>query len=154
MAFFREAEAAQAMGTEKHVQVSSHFNLREFQCRGLYCCGNKAYVSINLIKLLERIRAACSKYAGTEVPVTITSGYRCWEHNTALYEKYGQKPSHSKHCLGQAADITVDYSKVPFVTFQALCRREVQKVQGGMGVYENDKFIHVDVAVYPPNRRW
>ena len=50
-------------------------------------------------EMLERIRAFLSERAGKEVPIHITSGYRCLELNTAL-----RSSTTSDHVRGMAAD--------------------------------------------------
>jgi uncharacterized protein YcbK (DUF882 family) len=53
-------------------------------------------VDATLIELLEDVRVYFDK------PITVTSGFRCWRHNT----KIGGKPA-SQHLAGRAADIIV-----------------------------------------------
>jgi uncharacterized protein YcbK (DUF882 family) len=73
------------------LQVSPHFNLREFQCR---CCG-RVKLSRELVRKLEGLRAAVGR------PVVITSGYRCERHNAAV-----GGAARSLHLAGRAADVS------------------------------------------------
>lgn len=74
-------------------RLSPHFKLSEFQC---LCC-KRVKLDSRLIPVLENARA----YVG--LPVIITSGYRCPEHNRMV----GGAPD-SDHLYGWAADIVVD----------------------------------------------
>ena len=70
-------------------------------------------------------------------------GYRCPEHNAAI----GGEPG-SQHTLGKAADVTL-YSAAgaPLTVMQMyLCAMKVPVfAAGGVGVYPEQRFIHVDV---------
>ncbi|MDR3165214.1 MAG: peptidase M15 [Synergistaceae bacterium] len=72
------------------IQISTHFKLREFQCR---CCG-LVKLSPRLLRMLEKLREAA------RVPLVVTSGYRCPNHNRHV----GGAPR-SLHLDGCAADI-------------------------------------------------
>ena len=39
--------------------------------------------------------------------IKITSGFRSWKLNRAIYEKQNKKPTLSQHCAGRAADIHI-----------------------------------------------
>lgn len=60
-----------------------------------------ARISPALVRLLQAIRDRAGR------PVQITSGYRSWKRNKALYSARGKKPTLSRHCSGQAADIRI-----------------------------------------------
>ena len=70
--------------------------------------------------------------------VRITSGYRCPEHNRAVG---GAK--RSQHLLGNAADIVIDGRSVA-ETYE-LAEQVPAFRNGGIGVYPEQGFVHVDV---------
>ena len=104
-----------------------YFKRSEFACK---CgCGFDA-VDVDLIDILTQIREALN------APITITSGCRCENHNTAVG---GAKSS--QHKLGKAADIQV----------KGMTPKEVQdfldnflpKDRYGLGYGKT--FTHIDV---------
>ncbi|WP_210587979.1 DUF2272 domain-containing protein [Streptomyces sp. GESEQ-35] len=60
-----------------------------------------ARISPALVRCLQALRDRLGK------PVTISSGYRSWARNVAVYRARGATPTLSRHCSGQAADISV-----------------------------------------------
>ncbi|MEJ2886324.1 DUF2272 domain-containing protein [Actinomycetospora aeridis] len=60
-----------------------------------------ARISPALVRCLQAVRDRVGK------PVTVSSGYRSWARNVELYRGRGQTPTKSRHCSGQAADISV-----------------------------------------------
>jgi hypothetical protein len=60
-----------------------------------------ARISPALVRCLQAVRDRVGK------PVTVTSGYRSWARNVEVYRARGQTPTKSRHCSGQAADISV-----------------------------------------------
>ncbi len=83
--------------------LSPHFNRWEFACK----CGKCTPIAVDykLVKELEFLRMAVDN------AITITSGYRCKEHNEVVQKaanpKYVPCSSKSKHMFGIAADIKV-----------------------------------------------
>ena len=116
-------------------QLSEHFRVSEFACRGKNCC-DKVLIDEDLVQHLQRIRTHFGK------PVTINSGYRCTTHNKSV----GGVPA-SRHLKGQAADIAVS----------GVAPAEVAKYAQqigilGIGLYETDVdgyFVHIDTR---PNK--
>lgn len=122
------------MGARTYTALSEHFNEREFACPH---CG-EVKVEPALVDALEEFR----RRAGN-LPVIVTSGYRCPEHNRAV----GGKP-HSYHLAGKAADV-----KVRGLDVLRLYRAAVDVLsfkQGGIGLY-SEGFVHLDIG---PRRRW
>lgn len=114
---------------ESH-QLTEHFNIREFQCKGTDCGCQETLHDPALSEYLQQIRSHFGK------PLRITSGYRCDKHNQAV----GGAPS-SRHTKGQAADVTMDG-----VDALELARYAQQIGVMGIGLYgpEEGNFIHVD----------
>lgn len=75
-------------------QITEHFNLSEFACKGRNCCGNVAPISFDLVLRLEDLRALVGK------PLRVNCGFRCRRHNAAV-----GGATNSMHMLGQAADL-------------------------------------------------
>jgi len=108
--------------------LSKNFSRHEFACR---CCG-RAEINQRLVDALQELRdLACEL-------VRISSGYRCPEHNQAI-----GGATRSQHLLGTAADIAVR-GLTPAAMFSLA--EEVEAFRnGGIGVYPDKGFIHVDV---------
>ena len=113
-----------------------HFYPHEVQCP---CCG---LVKINPILLdsLERLR----ELAGNR-PIPVTSGYRCPKRNQEVGG--GGK---SQHLLGNAADIRIVGLGVRAMF--GLAEQIPAFAKGGIGVYPDESFIHVDVRPNGPAR--
>ena len=106
-----------------------HFKKNEFDC----ACGcGKNNIDIELIERLDRIRSALN------MPMKITSGCRCEEHN----RKVGGKAD-SSHLYGLAVDFHVPGSAYRFIAL-SLCMRLFKRV--GIG----SNFIHVDKDATKP----
>ena len=116
--------------------ISEHFRYSEFSCP---CCGVNA-VQLRLIDGLERLREKCGG-----APITVTSGFRCWEWNKQVggVEK-------SKHTEGMAADIVVA-GHLPVEVADLAERIEVFS-HGGIGIYTDQGFVHLDVRHDGPAR--
>ena len=108
--------------------LSKNFSRHEFACR---CCG-RAEINQRLVDALQELR----DLAG--LPVRVISGYRCPEHNRAI-----GGATRSQHLLGTAADIVVR-GMTPAEMYRLA--EDVQAFRnGGIGVYPDKGFIHVDV---------
>lgn len=101
-----------------------YFNIDEFKCP---CCGANL-ISEELIERLDQAR----ELAG--VPFTVSSGYRCKEHNAAVGGS-----STSSHLLGLAVDIVVDGGSNRFKVVDALLKVGFTRV----GVAKS--FVHADI---------
>jgi len=108
--------------------LSRNFSRHEFNCR---CCG-RAEINPNLVDALQELRDLAA------ATVRITSGYRCPELNRAVG---GAK--RSQHLLGNAADIVIDGRSVA-ETYE-LAEQVPAFRNGGIGVYPEQGFVHVDV---------
>jgi uncharacterized protein YcbK (DUF882 family) len=114
--------------------LSRHFSRHEFACK---CgCGFNA-VSPKLIDLLQTIRG----YIG--VPMTVTSGCRCEEHNA-----YVGGVRDSQHLYGRAADIyTPIGAQAFFEAVKKLYRMGAIPTLGHAQLYLKQNFVHLDVRV-------
>lgn len=91
-----------------------------------------ARISPALVRCLQALRDRVGR------PVLISSGYRSWARNVAVYR--GRTPTASRHCSGQAADISVAGMSGLDLAKAALdaCGRNI-----GVGI--GATFAHVDV---------
>lgn len=109
-------------------QLSAHFKVREFACGD----GSDAVlVAPRLVMVLETIRSHfCA-------PVVIHSAYRTPQHNAKV-----NGAAHSQHTYGTAADISIKGVSVSDVAAYA---RSIMPDWGGVGIYKEQGFVHVDV---------
>jgi uncharacterized protein YcbK (DUF882 family) len=119
--------------------VSSNFKISEFACKcGKDYCGY-AIIDTETIIVVQRVRDL------TAQSCTITSGYRCPEHNKA---EGGS--TFSRHIVGLAADITWKsaYKDLADPVF----RSHIKSIyEGGntklMGIGWGKTFLHVDTDI-------
>lgn len=110
---------------------SEHFSESELSCHGVACCGGANEVKQELLDALEAFREVVGR------PVVMDCAYRCHMHNSAV----GGAPG-SEHPDGIAADI-----KVSGMTALEMYRAALKVpafANGGIGVAENQGYIHVD----------
>lgn len=116
--------------------LSPHFSESEFTCD----CGCKTtFVEPRLLNALEELRTLINR------PIKILSGFRCVKSNQ---EVGGTKSS--QHMYGKAADIVIKDFSVPQMYEAALQINDF--FEGGIGVYPENGFIHVDVRL--TKARW
>ena len=99
-------------------KLTEHFNESEFACR---CCG-EVKIAFGLVKAIQNIRYKLG------VPVYITSGCRCAEHNKAI----GGHPR-SYHISGRAADWYPALDDIEAVL--RIINSEKTFLFGGVGLY-------------------
>lgn len=109
------------------IQLTENFSLHEFQCR--HC--EQVKLHPELVRKLQDLREELG------APVVITSGFRCETHNRNV----GGAPK-SYHVQGMAADIAAGPTGLGVVALADLCQ---QMRFGGVGAYEQQGFVHVDV---------
>jgi len=132
--------------------ISTHFNLKEFQCHdGTPYPSNWIESRLKpLCAVLEAVRAACGNR-----PVTVVSGYRTPSHNASLREADGSGTGvakNSQHVAGRAADISVE-GLAPLAvhkTIRALLAAKKIEI-GGLGLYTG--WVHIDIRDRAPNGR-
>ena len=109
-------------------KLSSNFKVKEFACKD----GSDAVlVAPRLVMVLQSIR----DHFGA--PITINSAYRTPQYNA----KVGGV-AQSQHCYGTAADFYVKGVDVETVAAYA---RKIMPGWGGVGIYKEQGFVHVDV---------
>lgn len=113
------------------MKLSAHFDLDEFLAPG---DPNRPSITAlanlrQLAAVLEIIRARADR------PIKITSGYRSPSYNRAV----GGAAS-SMHTTGMAADIEAPDDMLQLAALASL----IQEI-GGIGIYPNRGFIHVDI---------
>lgn len=116
-------------------QLSKHFSTEEFECKCKLPSCKEQRISKELIDKLQKLREELN------IPLTVTSGYRCKEHNTNIG---GAKSS--QHLLGNAADIVIkDLNKL----FED-CKKHFDHIGDG----RPKGFIHVDTRKSPVKVTW
>ena len=95
-------------------------------------------------RLLETVLAAAAEFAAPRIDVI--SAYRSPKMNESLGKKGRHVATESRHTLGEAIDFSV-----PGVPARRVGEWLWQSFDGGLGVYDEDGFVHIDVG---PKRRW
>lgn len=114
--------------TDGGKKLSTNFAVREFACGD----GTDAvFVAPRLVMVLQSIRSHYGK------AVSIHSGYRTPPYNAKVGGVDG-----SQHTYGTAADISI---KGVSVTELAAYARSIMPDWGGVGIYKEQGFVHVDV---------
>lgn len=108
--------------------LSDHFDSEEFACK---CCG-LVEMEDSLIDALEELRFDVKR------PVIVVSGFRCEKHNKEIGGS-----DDSQHVKGKAADIWV--MGMPLLSLFTKVVNVPLFRNGGVGVYPDHGFIHVDV---------
>lgn len=114
----------------------TYFTRQEFACKcgGRYgngCTGYPHSISFTIVRSLDTIREHFNS------PVTINSGLRCREHNSAV-----GGVSNSYHMIGQAADFVVSgYSNSAVVAY---CKT----LPGYKYAYTEGSYVHLEVHNY------
>jgi len=116
-------------------RFGKHFLCEEFACP---CCGT-CLMDRDFMIALNQLRLIAGR------PIKINSGYRCAKHNKAV-----GGASHSQHLVGRAADIVI--AGLTLNEMVELAERIDVFCNGGIGVYPQAGFIHVDSRGY--RARW
>lgn len=99
----------------------------------------EVYIHPDLVQGLQKLRDLIGN------PIHINSAYR-----TAAYNKKVGGSPNSQHLFGKAADIVVLHLDISQMYHYALQIPEF--IKGGIGVYPDNYFIHVDVRDNGPAR--
>ena len=111
--------------------LSKNFSRSEFACKGTNCCGHSAPVQPELISALQALRDQLN------LPLNITSGFRCNRHNESV-----GGAARSFHTLGMAADVACPDGLTAEDLAQAAETIPAFQ-QGGIGIYPS--WVHLDV---------
>lgn len=145
MGLYRDVRVYNLKEDSPKEKLSNHFVLGEFSCGD----GSPlVLVHPGLPLLLEAIRLGLTQNYGTDVSISINSGFRSVSHNI----KIGGEDN-SRHMFGFAADIIAFYREDGHKkTIPNDVVADVASLlnPGGLGRYNN--FTHVDVSGI--NRRW
>jgi Bacterial protein of unknown function (DUF882) len=95
-------------------------------------------------ELIPTLLAAARHFRTTRVE--IVSGYRHPKYNLILRKKGHQVARDSEHSHGTAVDF-----RLPGVTTQQLSAWALARRMGGVGIYLQSNFVHMDVG---PRRHW
>lgn len=114
-------------------KLSESFAVGELASSGGWA-DDRARISTELVKCLQALRNCIGR------PVKVTSGYRSWSRNVALYQQAGKAPARSRHCSGQAADITV-----AGMSGLQIAKLAVESCVDGLGIGIGRMFVHLDV---------
>lgn len=125
-----------------NVQLTDHFSTNEFTCPCMSCFDQM--IAIDLVNKLEAVRVGLGR------PLKVTSGYRCHNHQLELAARgYETAIGISQHELGRASDIAlVGATSEQFKQMLKLCEQQFMAIGEGLS------FLHVDLRVDKPNRRW
>lgn len=122
------------------MKLSKHFTEEELMCRCRVQDCPQSGVEPALIAALEDLRTR----AGNK-PIRIRSGFRCVYHPV---EAKKANPGTGRHSKGQAADISITG-----YTARELYVLAVQDSRfRGLGVDDEQNYIHVDIRPEPPAR--
>jgi zinc D-Ala-D-Ala carboxypeptidase len=128
-------------------QLSAHFTLSDFTDSDTASRNHinntvpdHLYSNMQLtIGMLERIRAYLTSTAGRDVPVFLSSGYRCIALNNIV-----SKNPNSDHTKAFAADIKCPNFGSPFLVASTLAPK-MDALGIGQIIYEFNSWVHVSV---------
>lgn len=78
-------------------QYAKYFKLKEFECKDGVC--SLQMIDTDLLEKLDKVREELG------APITVTSGFRCINHQAALTNQGLQTVKNSQHLQGKAVDI-------------------------------------------------
>lgn len=121
------------------VNLGNHFKSYEFQCPCGQC--KELIIDCRLIEYLEALRLR------VELPIRITSGYRCRGYQSTLREhNINTALGTSQHELGMAADISIEGMSGPQLEL-------ILRDMGIKAVGVADRWVHFDLRA-DKERRW
>lgn len=125
--------------------MAKFFSEDEFRCKGDECgCGHSLPpqgIDQNLLAVLDRIREKIGR------PISILSGYRCPVHNQTVGGAVN-----SIHMEGSASDLWYEGIDVEHLAQVAEETLAELGIEGGVGRYPTQQFVHVDTRGY--TARW
>lgn len=117
----------------KHLQLTKHFNTREFDSPDLEFSGNS--ISRKLVNILQTMRYELAQ------PIIINSGFRSIKHNKVV-----NGVPNSDHLRGTAVDIKCDSLNYKYQIVQLALKLNIRKV----GVYTNHVHLSIDLTGSSP----
>jgi len=118
--------------------LSKNFSRCEFNCR---CGCGFDRIKPELVEQIQRFRNLLWISYGQEIPVKISSGCRCPNHNEAVG---GMR--NSLHIQGSAADVLFEHVPVMVAGRMVYLANQLGLMKvGGLGVYPDRNFLHLDV---------
>jgi uncharacterized protein YcbK (DUF882 family) len=94
-------------------------------------------IDLNLLDLLTELH----RRTGSRQPFQVISGYRSPKTNATLAAESNGVAKHSMHLEGKAIDI-----RLADVSLRALHDQAVAMKRGGVGIYTQSDFVHVDTG--------
>jgi len=123
-----------ATGPSTHaLRLSANFTVGELVRSGGRVA-SVARISPRLVRVLQAIRDRAGR------PLRITSGYRSWARNIEVYRARNQRPTLSRHCSGQAADITI-----AGLTGTEIARLAIDAAGPDLAIGVGANYAHIDV---------
>ena len=119
--------------TDGDVRLSANFTVAELARTG-GVRSDTARIAPELVTCLQAIRDHLGR------SVRVTSGYRSWWRNRAVYQGRDREPTRSRHCSGQGADI-----KVTGLTGMDIAKAAIDACGVDIGVGIGGSYVHVDV---------
>lgn len=130
-------EITEAGGSDDWEDIDPvHFGEDEFKC----ACGCGGDVKHSLKQRFERLRELLCDYYGMDVPINITSGFRCAEQNA----RDGGVPD-SLHMDGEAADMYLGNIPMDADTIDVI-RELAHKAGLKTGNYYSSRFVHCQIG--------
>lgn len=136
-------------------RLSPHFTVAEFtfsETAGREGIDNRLPLELlaeakGTAQMLERIREHLSQQAGRDIPIHISSGYRCWPLNSRVGSNSGDHPS------AQAVDWVAPAFGTPLQICEALAPH-VSRLGVGQLIHEYGRWVHTSrkVPSNPINR--
>lgn len=120
-------------GSNKLKYVSKNFTVADFAKSGKKVF-DKARIDPKLVQCLQSIRDRIN------IPVIITSGYRSYLYNRAIYRNRGREPTKSQHMSGRAADV-----KAKGISGLDLAKTAIDVCGCKVSLGLAPDFIHVDI---------
>lgn len=126
--------------TKSNAFITEHFQFRELVCP---CCERIKVIPalFKHMELLEKIRV------NLNFPLVVGSGYRCPERNKQVEGK-----NQSWHLLFATDIHPEEFSDNYKDKLRLMYQQAIELNFGGIGLYENRGFIHLDMR--PNKTRW
>ena len=123
--------------------LSSHFSTKEFACK---CINDDCVEQRAAVALIEKLQALRISF---QLPISVTSGFRCAKHQNALRDGGLQTTTgQSTHELGHAADI-----KPKLADRGTIKRLSELAANHFKAIGTAASFVHVDIRA-DKKRRW